>query len=35
MEIGNALNWFEIPITDFDRAKKFMRPSSITRCLKA
>jgi uncharacterized protein len=23
MELGNALNWFEIPATDFDRAKKF------------
>ncbi len=23
MEIGNALNWFEIPVSDFDRAKKF------------
>jgi predicted enzyme related to lactoylglutathione lyase len=23
MELGNALNWFEIPVTDFDRAKKF------------
>ena len=23
MEIGNALNWFEIPVTDFMRAKKF------------
>ena len=23
MEIGNALNWFEIPVQDFDRAKKF------------
>ena len=23
MEIGNALNWFEIPVADFDRAKKF------------
>jgi len=23
MEIGNALNWFEIPVLDFDRAKKF------------
>ena len=23
MTIGNALNWFEIPVTDFERAKKF------------
>ncbi len=23
MQPGNALNWFEIPVTDFDRAKKF------------
>ena len=23
MELGNALNWFEIPVTDFNRAKKF------------
>ncbi len=23
MEPGNALNWFEIPVTDFDRAKRF------------
>lgn len=23
MEIGNALNWFEIPVQDFSRAKKF------------
>jgi predicted enzyme related to lactoylglutathione lyase len=23
MELGNALNWFEIPAADFDRAKKF------------
>lgn len=23
MEIGNALNWFEIPVLDFNRAKKF------------
>jgi predicted enzyme related to lactoylglutathione lyase len=23
MELGNALNWFEIPVGDFDRAKKF------------
>jgi len=23
MELGNALNWFEIPVDDFDRAKKF------------
>ena len=23
MELGNALNWFEIPVTNFDRAKKF------------
>jgi len=23
MELGNAINWFEIPVTDFDRAKKF------------
>lgn len=23
MELGNALNWFEIPVSDFDRAKKF------------
>ena len=23
MEIGNALNWFEIPVNNFDRAKKF------------
>ena len=23
MEIGNALNWFEIPVADFARAKKF------------
>ncbi len=22
-EIGNALNWFEIPVLDFERAKKF------------
>ena len=23
MELGNALNWFEIPVSDFDRGKKF------------
>ena len=23
MELGNAINWFEIPVNDFDRAKKF------------
>jgi uncharacterized protein len=23
MELGNAINWFEIPVADFDRAKKF------------
>lgn len=23
MELGNALNWFEIPVSNFDRAKKF------------
>jgi uncharacterized protein len=23
MELGNALNWFEIPVNDFDRAKRF------------
>jgi len=23
MELGNALNWFEVPVTDFERAKKF------------
>ncbi|MGZ5255967.1 MAG: VOC family protein [Flavitalea sp.] len=23
MELQNALNWFEIPVTDFSRAKKF------------
>lgn len=23
MELGNALNWFEIPVVDFERAKKF------------
>jgi predicted enzyme related to lactoylglutathione lyase len=23
MELGDALNWFEIPVTDFDRAKNF------------
>ena len=23
MELGNALNWFEIPVSDFERAKKF------------
>src|SRR3989442_13855908 len=23
MQLGNALNWFEIPATDFARAKKF------------
>jgi hypothetical protein len=23
MELGNALNWFEIPVSDFDRAKRF------------
>lgn len=23
MQLGNALNWFEIPADDFDRAKKF------------
>lgn len=23
MELGNALNWFEIPVSDFPRAKKF------------
>jgi predicted enzyme related to lactoylglutathione lyase len=23
MEIGNALNWFEIPVSDFERSKKF------------
>ena len=23
MQLGNALNWFEIPAADFERAKKF------------
>jgi len=23
MELGNALNWFEIPVSNFNRAKKF------------
>ncbi len=23
MSLGNAINWFEIPVTDFERAKKF------------
>jgi len=23
MQLGNALNWFEIPVNDFARAKKF------------
>lgn len=23
MKLDNALNWFEIPVNDFDRAKKF------------
>jgi predicted enzyme related to lactoylglutathione lyase len=23
MALGNALNWFEIPVTDFDRARRF------------
>jgi len=23
MELGNAFNWFEIPVADFDQAKKF------------
>jgi len=23
MQLGNALNWFEIPVSDFARAKKF------------
>jgi predicted enzyme related to lactoylglutathione lyase len=23
MNLGNALNWFEIPVSDFERAKKF------------
>lgn len=23
MELSNAINWFEIPVSDFDRAKKF------------
>ena len=23
MSLGNALNWFEIPVTDFSRGKKF------------
>jgi predicted enzyme related to lactoylglutathione lyase len=23
MELSNALNWFEIPVSDFERAKKF------------
>lgn len=23
MELGNALNWFEIPVSNFERAKKF------------
>ena len=23
MQLGNALNWFEIPVNDFERAKKF------------
>ena len=23
MQLGNALNWFEIPVSDFERAKKF------------
>jgi uncharacterized protein len=23
MALGNALNWFEIPVTDFERARRF------------
>lgn len=23
MQLGNALNWFEIPVSDFEKAKKF------------
>lgn len=23
MQLDNAINWFEIPVSDFDRAKKF------------
>ena len=23
MQLGNAINWFEIPVEDFDRARKF------------
>ena len=23
MQPGNALNWFEIPVSDFERSKKF------------
>jgi len=23
MQLGNALNWFEIPVSDFERGKKF------------
>ena len=23
MELMNAINWFEIPVADFDRARKF------------
>jgi len=35
MELGNALNWFEIPVADFDRAKNFMKLYLITKCPKA
>lgn len=30
----HAINWFEIPVTDFDRAKNFTKPFLITRCLR-
>ena len=23
MQLGNALNWFEVPVSDFERGKKF------------
>lgn len=34
MELGNALNWFEIPVSDLPVQKNFMKRYSIMRCLR-
>ncbi len=30
--MANAINWFEIPVVDFGRAKNFITPYSALRC---